>query len=172
MSGRHSAAVATRRHSRCPKIAKWLQDTRKFDLNVSLKFADVREVKAPIVVVGHYRGERPTNAIGAIDERLGGLIGLAVKRGMIAGNVGETFYVPTRGLIAAAGVVVAGMGDTGGFTEDDLNVLMMNVAVGASALGHRRIATLLVGAGEGNLDQDKRVARNSEWNRRRVIEFP
>jgi pimeloyl-ACP methyl ester carboxylesterase len=124
-------------------------------LRVTLQLADIRDVKAPAVVVGHYRGLEPVNAIGAIDERLDGWIGLAVKRGMIGGLHGELFHVPTRGRIAAGAVLIAGMGTPGTFNEDRLRSLMANVALGTGALGMKRIATVLVGAGEGSLDPDR-----------------
>lgn len=123
-------------------------------LRVRLEAGDVRDVKAPAVVVGHYRGVEPVNAIGALDERLGGWISLAVKRGMVGGHLGEVFLVPARGRLGADAVVVAGMGTPGAFNEDALRVLMTNVAMGAAALGMRGIATVLVGAGQGNLDAE------------------
>lgn len=125
------------------------------DLEVVVRFGDVTEIKAPVVVVGHYRGIPPVNAIGAIDKKLEGWIARAVRRGMISGQLGETFYVPAKGAaIAADGVVVAGMGDYGRFTPAALRQLMSNVAVGAGALGLQSIASVLVGAGEGALDRD------------------
>ena len=124
-------------------------------LRVVLQLGDIRDVKAPVVVVGHYRGLEPVNAIGAIDERLDGWIGLAVKRGMIGGLLGELFYVPTRGRIAAEAVLIAGMGTPGVFNEDRLRSLMANVALGTGALGVKRVATLLIGAGEGSLEPDR-----------------
>ena len=123
-------------------------------LQVSVRFGDVAEIAAPAVVVGHYRGVLPTNAIGAIDKKLGGWITRAVRQGMIAGTLGETFYIPTAGRLGAQSVVVAGMGEFGRFGATDLRLLMSNIAQGASALGYSTIATVLVGAGNGNLDRE------------------
>jgi hypothetical protein len=123
-------------------------------LQVSVRFGDVAEIVAPAVVVGHYRGVLPTNAIGAIDKKLGGWITRAVRQGMIAGTLGETFYIPTAGRLGAQSVVVAGMGEFGRFGATDLRLLMSNIAQGASALGYSTIATVLVGAGNGNLDRE------------------
>jgi hypothetical protein len=92
---------------------------------------------------------------GAINRRMDDWIGRAVKRGMISGQVGETSYVPTEGSgVRAKGVVVAGMGDYGHFSGAALRVIMANVAQGASALQLDAVATVLVGAGEGNLSVD------------------
>jgi pimeloyl-ACP methyl ester carboxylesterase len=123
-------------------------------LNVGVRFGDVTQIKAPIVVVGHYRGVEPVNAIGAIDEAMGHWITRAVKRGMISGQLGETFFVPSRGKVAADGVVIAGMGDYGQFNAVVLRRLMANVAIGAAALGLSRMSTVLIGAGEGAIDRD------------------
>ncbi|HVE90004.1 MAG TPA: CHAT domain-containing protein [Burkholderiaceae bacterium] len=123
-------------------------------LQVAVRFGDVAEIAVPVVVVGHYRGVLPTNAIGAIDKKLDGWITRAVRQGMIAGTLGETFYVPTAGRLAAQSVVVAGMGEFGRFGASDLRLVMSNVAQGASALGYSTIATVLVGAGNGNLNRE------------------
>lgn len=150
--GAGRAAHAKRPGARPPARARAVTPV---PLRVTLQLGDIRDVKAPAVVVGHYRGLEPVNAIGAIDERLDGWIGLAVKRGMIGGLHGELFYVPTRGSIAAEAVLIAGMGTPGAFNEDRLRSLMANVALGTGALGMKRVATLLIGAGEGSLEPDR-----------------
>ena len=127
---------------------------RPVDLELTVRFGDVTMVKAPVVVVGHYRGVQPVNAIGAIDRALGGWITRAVRHGMISGHLGETFFVPTHGALGAEAVVVAGMGDYGQFSPASLRRLMANVALGAGALGVPMLASVLVGAGEGALDRD------------------
>lgn len=123
-------------------------------LEVGVKLSDICDIKAPIVVVGHFRGVRPINAIGAIDARLGGWITRAVRQGMIAGTLGETAFVPTGGRMGAEAAVVAGMGDFGRFSAGDVRLIMSNVAQGASALGHSSLATVLIGAGDGNLSRE------------------
>lgn len=125
-------------------------------LRASIMFGDIVDVKAPVAVVGHYRGVLPTNAIGAIDTKLGGWITRAVQQGMIAGTLGETFYIPNGGRhgLGAQSIVIAGMGEFGRFSAPDLRLIMANVAQGASALGYSTIATVLVGAGNGNLNHE------------------
>ena len=123
-------------------------------LDVGVRFGDITKIKAPVVVVGHYRGIQPVNAIGAIDAALDHWIARAVKQQMISGALGETFFVPTFGRIAAGGVVIGGMGEFGRFGPADLRLLMANVAIGAGAMGYPSIATVVVGAGGGSLDRD------------------
>lgn len=120
-------------------------------LRVGVRYGSIVDFKAPLLVVGHYRGVRPVNAIGAIDERLDGWLARAVRRGMISGQVGETYFVPTRRQLAADGVIVAGMGDYGAFKKADIRRIMANVAQGAAALGTRQLGSVLIGAGDGGL---------------------
>jgi pimeloyl-ACP methyl ester carboxylesterase len=137
-----------------PRRAKPATFGEPVTIEATTRFGDITEIKTPLVVVGHFRGVRPSNAIGAIDAKLGGWIGRAVRQGMIAGTLGETFYVPTAGRLGANAVVVAGMGDFGRFTAPDLRLMMSNVAQGACALGFDSLATVLVGAGDGNVNRE------------------
>ena len=124
----------------------------RLQISVGVRFGRIQEFSAPVVVVGHYRGVKPANAIGAIDEKLDGWIARAVKRGMISGQVGETFYVPVKDQLPAGGVVIAGMGEYGQFSASALFRVMANVAQGAAALNLEEIGSVLVGAGEGSLN--------------------
>ena len=148
-------AVAARRWASGDPIA----------LEIGVRFADVTQVKAPVVVVGHYRDIQPVNAIGAIDAALDHWISRAVKQRMISGALGETFFIPVPRLrhkpkggrargIAASGVVIGGMGEFGKFGAADLRLLMANVAIGAGAMGYSSMATVVVGAGGGTLERD------------------
>jgi pimeloyl-ACP methyl ester carboxylesterase len=121
-------------------------------LDVGVRFGDVTQIRAPAVVVGHYHGIPPVNAIGAIDAALKHWVARAVKQQMISGTLGETFFVPTFGRIAADSVVIGGMGEFGRFGPADLRLLMTNVAIGAGAMGYPSLATVVVGA--GSLDRD------------------
>jgi pimeloyl-ACP methyl ester carboxylesterase len=124
-------------------------------INVTLLQGDITEVKAPLVVVGHYKGIPPTRAVGAIDLKLNHWIERAGRLGMIGGNLGETFFVPNVAhALKAGGAVLAGMGEFGKFTRDDLVLLMSNVTMGVSALGLKGYASVLIGSGEGNLDRE------------------
>lgn len=124
-------------------------------INVTLLQGDITEVEAPLVVVGHYKGVPPSQAVGAIDLKLDHWIERAGRLGMIGGNLGETFFVPNvANAFKAGGAVLAGMGEFGNFTRDDLVLLMSNVTMGVSALGLKGYASVLIGSGEGNLDRE------------------
>src|SRR5690606_32045460 len=63
---------------------------------------------------------------------------------------------PLRGkrVAAQAGTVIAGMGEYGTFAGAPLQRTMANVAQGIAALRLDAAATVLIGAGEGNLDEE------------------
>jgi hypothetical protein len=145
-----------RRRSRCgaTDVAGAVRAQIK-PIKVTLLQGDITEVEAPLVVVGHYKGVPPTRAVGAIDRKLNHWIERAGRLGMIGGNLGETFFVPNvANALKAGGAVLAGMGEFGKFTRDDLVLLMSNVTMGVSALGLKGYASVLIGSGEGNLDRE------------------
>ena len=124
----------------------------RISLNVDVVQGDIRDIKTPAVVVGHYRGVPPVRAVGALDEALEFWISKAVKRGLIGGGVGEVFLIPnTQRSLAASTVILAGMGEYGRFNREDLDLLFANVTYGVTALGWREFATVVIGSGEGNL---------------------
>ena len=146
---------AQKREDLEPSLQRSESVRHKVTLRVGVRYGAIEAFRAPLVVVGHYRGVKPVRAIGAINKKLRNWIGRAVKRGMISGDVGETFFVPTRGSgVRADGVVVAGMGDYGRFTAGSLRRIMANVAQGIAALRLREAASVLVGAGDGALDEE------------------
>ncbi len=127
-------------------------------LKVEVVHGDVRDVKAPAVVAGHYRGVPPIRAVGALDEALKSWISQAVKRGMIGGGLGEVFLIPnTHTSLAADNVILAGMGEYGRFNREDVDLLFANVTYGVTALGWHAFATVVVGSGEGNLSLEQAI---------------
>ncbi len=127
-------------------------------LNVEVVHGDIRDIKTPAVVAGHYRGVPPVRAVGALDQALDLWISKAVKRGMIGGRLGEVFLIPnTHKSLAANTVILAGMGEYGRFNREDLDLLFANVTYGVTALGWREFATVVVGSGEGNLSVEQAV---------------
>jgi len=125
-------------------------------LNVEVVHGDIRDIKTPAVVVGHYRGLPPVRAVGALDQALEFWISKAVKRGMIGGGLGEVFLIPNpHKTLTANAVILAGMGEYGRFNREDLDLLFANVTYGVTALGWREFATVVVGSGEGNLSLEQ-----------------
>jgi hypothetical protein len=126
-------------------------------LQVDVVHDRVTRFETPLVVVGMYKGVPPARGAADVDEALGGSIRYAQERGMFRAELGEVFLVPTqtnpaadRGL-APRFVMLAGLGQPGEFGRDDLRYLMVNVTHAAILLRFTEFATVLLGAGRGNL---------------------
>ncbi len=130
------------------------------------------------VSVGHYRGVRPTNAELALDRAVSAaqlglkpsqelpegdlIITQLTERGTIRGDHAQPFFLPDYRASRESGapdrvVVVAGMGDPGRFGVPELTVLARELAWALGSLGKRHLATVLIGAGAGNLRVDEAV---------------
>jgi pimeloyl-ACP methyl ester carboxylesterase len=129
-------------------------------LHIEVQQGDVRQVDAPVIVVGHYKGVVPINAVGKLDEALGYWISQAGQHAMIGAELGQVFFIPIRGRqIKSESVLLAGMGEEGKFSRYDLRYLMLNVTYAISALDVESFATVLIGSGAGGLDE-KDAIRN------------
>ncbi len=127
-------------------------------LAIEVVRGDVTQIKAPVVMIGHYQGVAPVSAEGAIDKALDFWITRANQRGIIGADLGELFFIPVVGRsIAARAVLLAGMGAEGRFSKDDLRYLMTNVTMAVSALKLDTFATVLIGSGAGNLTKERAV---------------
>jgi pimeloyl-ACP methyl ester carboxylesterase len=91
------------------------QEHRRVRLRIEVVLGDITHVPAPVVVVGHYKGIPP---VQAVDAALDFWISRANARGMIGAELGEVFFVPRVGnQIVAKAVMLAGMGEAGRFTR-------------------------------------------------------
>lgn len=125
-------------------------------LQIEIVHGDITRINAPILVIGHYKRVPPVRAEGAIDRALGGWISQAEERGMIGADLGEIFFIPVSdSQIGAKAVLLAGMGEFGKLTRDDLSYLMTNVTYAVSTLGLNQFATVVIGSGEGNLSKER-----------------
>ncbi|MGA9996950.1 MAG: CHAT domain-containing protein [Pyrinomonadaceae bacterium] len=130
-------------------------DGKRTKLSIKVVKGDVRQIEAPVVVVGHYKGVTPIKAVGALDKKLNYWISQAGKQSMIGGELGQVFFIPVKHKqIGAEAVMLAGMGEEGNFSRYDLRYLMLNVTYAITALELRKFATVLIGSGTGNLDED------------------
>ena len=134
---------------------------------------------ADAVAVGHYVGVKPRTAALALDRSISrALRGKAVprrsvestagsaetaddlllthyaERGIIRGELGQPFFLPDPRQARTGPervIAVAGMGLPGRFGEPELTVLARELCWSLGRLGKRHLATVLIGAGKGNL---------------------
>ena len=133
-----------------------LQETERAPLHIELVRGDITRVRAQVIVVGHYKGVAPVGAESAIDKKVGGWIAYAVEHGLVGGDLGRLYFIPIlTDQIAAKAAVLAGMGEAGRFTRDDLRYLMTNITYGAAAMELSTFATVLIGSGEGSLSKER-----------------
>jgi pimeloyl-ACP methyl ester carboxylesterase len=149
------------------------------------------------ISVGHYVGYgKPLMAEQALDDvisrKLLGqapdaklndtekLLTLYSYRGIIRGELGQPFFIddpraPNRL------IVLAGMGEAGRFWAPELTVLSRELCWALGRLGKKHLATVLIGAGQGNMQPEEAVAAwlrgikyaftgsdNDEWRLKRI----
>ena len=112
------------------------------------------------VAVGHYLGVAPQYAELALDRAISGwkqgdsedkLVLTALhRRGAIAAQLGQQFIVPDP-LHPGRLAVLAGMGNPGGFGIPELTVAVRELVWTLGRMQRRHLASVLIGAGVGNL---------------------
>src|SRR5688572_3123638 len=125
---------------------------RTVELDVRWVFGDVSAVDTPVIMVGQYLNLPPGGAGAAVDNKIGNLISRGYENSMLGLELGNLFILP---LSKQPGrktdpkvetVVVAGMGEFGRFSREDLRFLMMNSTLAILGLGYDSFATVLIGA--------------------------
>lgn len=131
-------------------------------------------VPVDAIAVGNYTGGKPFTADLAIDRSISQalqaksssqspdaatssanlIITQYIERGIIRSQLGQPFFLPDpRPDAATTGriVVIAGMGLPGRFGISELAVLSRELCWSVGRLGKKHLATVLIGAGEGNI---------------------
>ena len=133
--------------------------------------AGIGDVPVDAIAVGHYVGVKPQAAELALDRALTAaivgsessevpppesdlLLTQYSERGTLQGELAEPFFVDdprVRGAETRRVIAVAGMGVPGRFGVPELKVLARELCWALGRLGKRHLATVLIGAGNGNL---------------------
>lgn len=121
-----------------------------------------------VITTGHYRDVLPQASENALDEAISGaateddptgehllLKGFSV-RGTLRGRLGEPFMLPDPRDPTRL-VTIIGMGEAGRFGEAELTVLARELAWALGRLGRKHLATVVIGAGNGNLSIEAAV---------------
>jgi pimeloyl-ACP methyl ester carboxylesterase len=121
-----------------------------------------------VITTGHYRDVLPQASENALDEAISGVrteqdpVGehLLLKgfslRGTLRGRLAEPFMLPDPRDPTRL-VTIIGMGEPGRFGEAELTVLARELAWALGRLGRKHLATVVIGAGNGNLSIDEAV---------------
>jgi CHAT domain len=123
-----------------------------------------------VIAAGHYLGVKPAASELALDRAISsvldgqngagdpsqGVLTQLTLRGTISGALGQPFFlVDPRSKATATRpprlIVLAGMGVPGRFGAGELTVTARELCWAAGRLGRRHLATVLIGAGTGNL---------------------
>jgi hypothetical protein len=131
-------------------------------LTVEVVCGPITQVKAPIALVGQYRGVAPCGFSRQYDKALDEWLSRALEFDMAGCGLGQLFFVPTarkkaEGKVAQAALIMAGMGDPGRFTRDDLSYLMTNVTLAVKALEEDELVMPLIGVRRGELSLARAV---------------
>ena len=120
-------------------------------------WGDITKVDAHVYSVGHYMGVPPQRAEEMLDRQVSRwekegdrlIISEFARRSVFRGPLGEVSFFPwDPGKLVA----VAGMGRPGTFHRPQLRMLARGLARSVGLLPDRsRLATVLIGSGDGNL---------------------
>jgi hypothetical protein len=161
------------------QIAKRTRPLVRTTVEIGLELGSIAEIHdalpADAIAVGHYKGVRPYATMQALDASIsrvfearshshGGppcpapkILKEYIERGLIRGELGQPFFLPDPRPATANGpggdrlIVVVGMGLPGRFGAPELTVLARELCWSLGRLGKNHLATVLIGAGKGNL---------------------
>lgn len=129
------------------------------------------EIPIDAISVGHYSGVgKPLMAEQKLDEAISRelmnkkevsdvdkLLALYSERNIVRGTLGQPFFIPDPRSDSGRLIVLAGMGEAGRFGVPELTVMARELCWSLGRLGKRHLATVLIGAGQGNLPIDQAI---------------
>jgi hypothetical protein len=128
------------------------------------------------ISVGHYSGVgKPLMAEHKLDEAISRelmktkypnkktipdvdrLLALYSDRNIVRGTLAQPFFIPDPRSRRGRLIVLAGMGEAGRFGSPELTVMARELCWSLGRLGKKHLATVLIGAGQGNLKVEPAV---------------
>lgn len=147
-----------------PSPASRKSKTPTVAIAIQLVRGRIEEISAAdAIAVGHYIGVTPQYAELAIDQAISKartgkkradgklLITDLCRRGTIVGALGQNFILPDPRKPGRV-IVIAGMGQPGTFRAAELAVLSRELVWALGRSGCKNLASVLIGAGAGNLE--------------------
>jgi hypothetical protein len=119
-------------------------------IEVTLIRGGITNVAASVAVTARYDGLALAGSAKSFDRLIGSWLSRALDFGMIGSRLGQVFTIDLRGERQAGKVkidqlLLAGMGEPGRFTRDDLRFLTSNVMVALKRTGCDTVAMSLIG---------------------------
>jgi leucyl aminopeptidase len=122
-------------------------------MDIRVVDADIAQIEADAVVVNLFEGvEKPGGATAAVDRILDGAITSLINRGEIKGKFEDISIVHTFGKLPARMVAIVGLGNRDDFDADKIRRVTGQFCRTLRKLNCRKIATILHGAGAGNIE--------------------
>jgi leucyl aminopeptidase len=124
-------------------------------LKVQVIADDIASVQTDAILVNLFEGvESPGGATGAVDKALGGLISSLIEQGELKGKLNEVGIIHSMGKVPARIIAIAGLGKQADFKTDNIRTVTAQACRTLRGLNCRSIATILHGAGSGNIHID------------------
>jgi len=122
-------------------------------MKINVEVGDIARWEDEVVVVNLFEGvSHPGGATGAVDAAVGHQITAMIATGDITGTFKEVVVFPTFDRIPGNRVMVVGLGKREAFTLDRVREVSAAAAVRVREMRLRTFATIVHGAGVGNLD--------------------
>lgn len=122
-------------------------------MQIKVQAGDIAKIKADAVIVNLFEGvKKPGGATGAVDKVLNGVISKLISSGEIKGTLNEVTLIHSLGKIPAERIIIAGLGKQDEFNQDRIRQITSASLLKARALGAKKVATILHGAGIGKMD--------------------
>ena len=124
-------------------------------MELRVTIGDIRELETDAIVVNLFEGvKHPGGATGAVDQALENAITNLIEDGEITGKKGTNTLIHTLGKLPAKRVIVAGLGKSDGFTINVAREVSAGTARQLRQLKIKQAATIVHGAGIGNIEAE------------------
>lgn len=122
-------------------------------MKISVEVGDIARWEEEVIVVNLFEGvTRPGGATGAVDAALGHQVSAMISTGDLSGKFKEITMFPTFDRIRANRVMIIGLGERDAFTIDRVREVSARAAQRIRDMGLRTFATIVHGAGVGDLN--------------------
>ena len=122
-------------------------------MRIDVAIGNIVQRNDPAIVVNLFEDvTRPGGATGAVDDAMDGAISDLIEQGDITGKKGDNVLIYSLGKLNSKRVIVAGLGKREEFDTNAAREVQAGVARFARSVGVNSYATILHGAGVGELD--------------------